>query len=192
LVAGDTWRWTRTFADYPAPTWTVTYYFENQEKQFSAAATASGTDHAISIAATSATDYPPGRYRWFARAVSGLISETIAGESGWLEVEPDPAVAGTRDHRSFARRALDAIEATIEGRATSGQLSFAIRDRTVQSFTIEELHEAARHDEKRGASGGRRQRRRSGPVHQSEADAVASFWKSAVGTARAFCGVSHD
>lgn len=139
LVAGDTWRWTRTFADYPATTWTVTYYFENQEKQFSAAATASGTDHAISIAATSTTNYPPGRYRWFARAVSGLISETIAGESGWLEVEPDPAVAGTRDHRSFARRALDAIEATIEGRATSGQLSFAIRDRTVQSFTIEEL-----------------------------------------------------
>lgn len=139
LVAGDTWRWTRTFADYPAGTWVVTYYFENATKQFSSAASASGTDHAVSIAATLTVDYPPGRYRWFARAVSGAIVETIDGENGWIEVEPNPAASGTRDLRSFARRALDAIEATIEGRATSGQLSFAIRDRTVQSFSIVEL-----------------------------------------------------
>jgi hypothetical protein len=139
LVAGDTWRWTRTFADYPAGTWAVTYYFENQAKQFSTLATASGTDQAVSIPAATTADYPPGRYRWFARAVAGLISETISGETGWLEVTPNPATAGSRDIRSFARRALDAIEATIEGKATSGQLSFAIRDRTVQSFTLEEL-----------------------------------------------------
>lgn len=139
LIAGDTWRWTRTLSNYPAGTWVVTYYFENQIKQFSAAASASGTDHAVSIDAATTDDFPPGRYRWWARAVSGAIVETIDSEQGWVDVEPDPGASGTRDHRSFARRALDAIEATIEGRATAGQLSFSIRDRTVESFTLTEL-----------------------------------------------------
>lgn len=139
FVAGDTWRWTRSFSDYPAPTWTVTYYFENETKQFSAAATADGTSQAVSIAAATTADYPAGRYRWFARAVSGAIEETIADENGWLEVLPNPAATGTRDHRSWARRALDAVQAAIEGRATSDQQAFSIGSRTVSRMPYPEL-----------------------------------------------------
>lgn len=139
LVAGDTWRWTRDFADYPAGTWTVTYYFENERKQFSKAATVSGTAHAVQIDATDTTGYPPGRYRWFARAVSGSIVETIDGEDGWLEVLPNPAATGTRDLRTWSRRALDAVLAAIEGKATSAQQSFSIASRTVASYTLTEL-----------------------------------------------------
>lgn len=139
LVAGDTWRWTKEFANYPAPTWVVTYYFENAARQFNQAAVASSTAQALTIAAAVSALLPPGRYRWFARAVSGLISETIEGENGWVEVLPDPAAPGSRDHRSFARRALDAVQAQLEGKASSGQASFSIRDRTVSSFTLTEL-----------------------------------------------------
>jgi hypothetical protein len=139
VVAGDSWRWTRDFADYPAPTWTVTYYFENELKQFSSAATASGTSQAVSIDATTTGAVPPGRYRWFARAVNGSIIETIPNENGWIEVQPDPSKTGTRDLRSWARRALDAVLATLEGKASSGQQTFAIKDRTVSSYTLTEL-----------------------------------------------------
>lgn len=163
LVAGDTWRWTKDFANYPAPTWVVTYYFENSAKQFSQAAIASSTSHALTIAAAVSAQIPDGRYRWFARAVSGLVSETIDGENGWLEVLPDPAAAGSRDLRGFARRALDAVQAMLEGKATTGQASFSIRDRTVSSFTLTELWKLktdleaqVRTEEKGGRAGGDR------------------------------------
>jgi hypothetical protein len=139
LVAGDTWRWTRSFGNYLAPTWVVTYYFENQNKQFSQAAVASSTAHALTIPAATSALLPAGRYRWFARATDGAVIETIDKENGWLDVLPDPAASGTRDQRSWARRALDAVMATIEGRATSDQQSFSIRDRTVSRMTYMEL-----------------------------------------------------
>lgn len=139
LVAGDTWRWTRDFSDYPADTWTVTYYFENASKQFNAAASTSGSSHAVSIAAATTAGYPSGRYRWFARATDGTIVETIEGEEGWIEVLPDPAASGTRDHRNWARRALDAVQATIEGRATTDQQAMAIGGRSIARMPYEDL-----------------------------------------------------
>lgn len=139
LVAGDTWRWLRSFASYPAPTWAVTYYFENTLKAFSQAAVASGTDQSVTILAVTSAAIPPGHYRWFARAVAGAITETIPNEEGWLEVQPDPGAAGMRDARSVARRTLDALEATLEGRATNDQLAMTINGRSIQRTPIEEL-----------------------------------------------------
>ena len=136
--AGDTWRWTRDLSDYPATTWSVTYYFENEARQFSQAATADGTSHAVVIAAATSADIPAGRYRWFARAVSGSISETIEGEDGWLEVLPNPAATGTRDHRTWARKALDALEAALLGNATADQLAVTINGRSISRIPLAE------------------------------------------------------
>lgn len=139
LVAGDTWRLQREYSNYAPGTWTVTFYFENQTKQFSQAAATSGTGFLMTIDATTSAALPAGRYRWYARAVAGAIVETIEGEDGWIEVLPNPAAAGARDLRSFARRALDAVQAAIEGKASSAQQSFAIANRSVSSYTLDEL-----------------------------------------------------
>lgn len=139
LVAGDTWRWLRSFSDYPAPTWVVTYYFENSLKAFSQAASASGADHSVTITAAASAGITAGRYRWFARAVAGAIAETIPKEEGWLEVEPNIGAAGTRDLRSVSRRTLDALDATLEGRATSDQLAMSINGRSISRTPLEEL-----------------------------------------------------
>lgn len=139
LIAGDTWAWSREFADYPAPTWVATVYFENAAGSFSAAATASGSDHAFSIDAATTGGKAAGRYKWSVRVASG--SEAYTVESGWVDVLTNPAAAGNRDPRSWARRALDAVEAAIESRATSDQLSFSIRDRSVARHTLVELRQ---------------------------------------------------
>lgn len=139
LNAGDTWRVTHDFSDYSAPTWAVTYYFENETKQFSQAAVGTGISHALTITATTSKDIPPGRYRWVAKATDGTIIETIAGAEGWVEVESNMAATGTRDHRSWARRTLDAVEATIEGRATDGQKMMTIGDRSIERIDVAEL-----------------------------------------------------
>lgn len=139
MVAGDTWRFIRDLSDYPAPTWTVTYYFENQVKQFSQAAVASGTMQSVTIDSATTATIPPGRYRWFARGVSAGITETIKNENGWFDVLPDIGATGTHDHRSDARKMLDAINATLIGKATDDQLAMAINGRSISRIPLPEL-----------------------------------------------------
>lgn len=136
FIAGDTWRWTRAFADYPAGTWTVTY----GSQIFSIAGVANGTAHDFVIAASATAAYKPGRYFWSARAVNGSIVETIAGESGWLEVKPDPST-GTHDMRSQTRRTLDAVSAFLEGNASTAQASMSLGGRSLSRWSLAELQQ---------------------------------------------------
>jgi hypothetical protein len=136
-VAGDTWAFTMSLADHDAPTWTATIYFENQNQTFSATASASGSDHSFSIAAATTAGYKAGRYRWSIRATSGATVETV--QSGWVDVLPNPASSGMRDVRSWTRRTLEAVEATIEGRATDGQLAVTIAGRSISRIPLMEL-----------------------------------------------------
>lgn len=137
LIAGDTWAWTRDLSDYPAGTWTLTYYFENKDGTFNVVAAASGITHSVSIAATITSGYAAGRYRWRARATNGGNAYTV--ENGFVDVIFDPAAAGKRDVRSHARRVLEAIEATIEGRASNDQLAMTINGRSISRTPIAEL-----------------------------------------------------
>lgn len=139
LVVGDTWRWTREWADYPASTWAVTFYFDSPLGTFSQLATASGTTHSVTIASATTAGFKPGRYRWVARGVSGGVTETI--ESGWLEVLANVAAGNKADHRTWARRALDAVKATIEGRASSDQQAMSIAGRSISRMTYVELRQ---------------------------------------------------
>lgn len=136
LIAGDTWQWTRSYGDYPADTWQATIYFEGESK-ISSVATASGSDYSFNINAETTSDKKPGRYKWWVRVTDGTVYATV--EEGWIDIKPNPATPGQRDLRSFARRALDAIEATLENRATSDQLSMAINGRTLSRIPIPDL-----------------------------------------------------
>lgn len=139
LTAGDTWTWTRTLSDYPAPTWVATVYFENAAGTFNAEATASGSDHTFSIAAATTATKKAGRYKWSVRVTDGTNAHTV--EEDWVEVVADPAAAGTHDPRSDARKMLDALEATLLGRATSDQLAMSINGRSISRTPLPELRE---------------------------------------------------
>lgn len=139
LTAGDTWRWTRELADYPAGTWTLTYYFESQAYQFSAAASASGTKHAVTVAAATTAGYRPGRYKVHARVTDGTIAESLPAESGWVDVLPNFATTVRTDPRTWAERVLDALKATYEGRASKDQVAMSIGDRSISLMSRAEL-----------------------------------------------------
>lgn len=138
LVAGDTWAWTRELSDYQAPTWSLTYYFVNTGHRFEASSTDDGTAHAISIAAATTAGYTAGRYRWTVRATDGSSFVTV--EDGWVNVRPDPS-KGTADPRSWAARTLAAIEAFLEGNATTAQASMSINGRSLSRWSLAELRE---------------------------------------------------
>lgn len=158
LTSGDTWSWTQSLADYPATSWTLTFYFENGSAKFTAQATANGDDHLITVPAAATADLEAGRYHWIARVTDGSRVYSIA--DGWTTVLPNPASLANQDRRSWARRALDAVEATIEGRASSDQLSFQIKDRAVSRIPVAELWQlrqdlkAEVRTEERGAKAG--------------------------------------
>ena len=141
LIAGDTWRWTRDLADYPAGTWTLTYYFENKDAVYSAAASASGSTHSIAVVAATTVSYKPGRYRVYARVTDGSIVETVPSETGWLDLLPNYGADGVLDHRSWAQRTLDALRAAYEGRADTDQLNTSIAGRSIGHMTKKELRE---------------------------------------------------
>lgn len=137
LIAGDTWDWTKSDSNYPASVWSVTYQFENSTGAFSVTGTANGEDHSFSIDASTTATYRAGKYRWHARATSGATVKTFA--AGWLTVEADIAAAGNMDVRSWAQRTLDAVEATLEGRATRDQMSMSIAGRSMSRIPLAEL-----------------------------------------------------
>lgn len=138
LIAGDTWEWVRALTDYPAPTWVLSYALKNANGGPDAiVAVASGTQHAVTVPAATTAAIAPGRYRWFASVTAAGVRKTV--EEGWVEVAPDPSVAGALDARSLAQQTLDAVDATIKGRATQDQLAMSVNGRSISRTPIPEL-----------------------------------------------------
>ena len=137
LIAGDTWDWTRSLADYPAGTWSAVYYFEKADFNFSVSCTPSGTTHVATVAAATSAGYRAGQYRWRLLATSGGTRKTV--EEGWLDVLPDPAAAGNVDHRTTARVMLDNIEAYLRDPTNLQAANFAIAGRSLVKWNRGDL-----------------------------------------------------
>ena len=135
--AGDTWRWTRTLADYPASAgWALSYTLINGTTKITINASASGDAHAVTVSAATTAGYTAGTYDWRARVTKAGEVYTV-GE-GRLTVRN--AYAGsTFDARSHARKTLEAIEAVIEGRASSSTLEYSIAGRSLKHIPAADL-----------------------------------------------------
>ena len=137
--AGDTWTWTRSFPAYPAGAWVLTYTLFNATGVETLTAGADGTRHLIDEAPASTALIAAGRYDWVAHVTDGTDRHQVG--AGSIQVLPDLSEATTYDGRSHARRMLDAINAMLEDRATSGDLDVV---RTAvggheTTYSIEEL-----------------------------------------------------
>jgi hypothetical protein len=101
------------------------------------AATGGADSWALTVAAAVTAAWAAGSWRWVQRASKSGAVITVA--QGQVQVLPDPTAANV-DSRSHARRVLDAIEAAIEGRASSAELEHQFEDgRRVRFMTHEEL-----------------------------------------------------
>lgn len=135
--AGDTWRWTRTLADYPASAgWALSYTLINGTAKITINASASGDAHAVTVTAATTAGYTAGSYDWRAR-VSKAGEVYTVGE-GRITVR-NAFAASTFDARSHARKTLEAIEAVIEGRASSEVSYYMIGNRQLRYMTPDEL-----------------------------------------------------
>lgn len=136
IVAGDTAKWQRSLDDYPAnQSWVLTYTLVSAAQRYTFSAAASGADHLVTVAATTTATWVPGTYTW--RAQASKAGEVYTVGTGSLRVRPSFATA--TDGRSHARKTLEAIEAVIEGRATSEVSAYTIGNRELRYMAPSEL-----------------------------------------------------
>lgn len=137
IIPGDTVRWTRTLPDFPASVgWALSYELVNAQHRYEIAAAAEGDAHRVSVSARATAAYNSGSYDWRARVTSA--DEVHTGATGRLCVAP--SFGAIVDGRSHARRTLEAIEAVLEGRATSVTAEYENNGRRLKYVPLNELH----------------------------------------------------
>lgn len=87
FILGDTVKFSIAESDYPAPTWVITYYFNSKKYKKSVIASASGSEHLVTLSAAESAKFSPGLYNYQAKAESGDEKYTV--DTGRIEVWPD-------------------------------------------------------------------------------------------------------
>jgi hypothetical protein len=130
FTAGDTVKWKRSLADYPATGgWTLKYRLISAANKYDITASASGADHLVTVTAATSATYVAGEYAWQAY-VEGGSSERYTVGTGTLTIAPNLAgQSGGLETRSTARQIVAELEAARLAYATNGQGH-------VQRFTI--------------------------------------------------------
>lgn len=145
LVLGDSWLWKRSDlgSDYPPASYALTYdarLHGDGTTSISITANEDGSDYLVEVAAATTVNYTAGTYSWRAFITRTSDSARVQVGSGTWEVKPDPAT-DTDDPRSHVKKTLDALQATILGKASLDQLSYTIGDRQLSRMTAEDLIE---------------------------------------------------
>lgn len=121
VTAGDTVKWLRSLADYPATdSWVLKYRLINAAGKLDITAGASGADHLVSVTAATSAAWVPGLYAWQAFVEKGTERYTIG--TGSITIERNLAAeAAGYETRTTARQILDQLETAYKDYATNGQ-----------------------------------------------------------------------
>lgn len=126
FVRGDTVAWRVELADYPADDgWVLSYVLVKDGEHETVTASADGSAHLVEIAAATSALYAAGLYAWQAYVTKAAVRYTLG--SGQLEVCINFAdQTSGYDARTTNRKILEALEATLERRASKIQSSHSI------------------------------------------------------------------
>jgi len=141
FTQGEYVQWTRTLDDYPATSWTLSYSLVKSSVQITFNATASGTDHLVTLTTSTTADYTAGIYKWQAHVDNGSGERYLVDE-GSMEILLDFAQQTSGyDDRSHVKQVLDALEATILKRATKDQGATVIAGEILSKMPIHRVLE---------------------------------------------------
>jgi len=139
FVAGDTVKFNITDSDYPASAGTLNFFFVNADGSFTeTSTTADGDTHNIVISATDSGAITAGTFSYQGRYTNTATSEETTIRQGTTIVKPEFTDTAF-DNRSQTKITLDALEATIAGKATGDQASMSIAGRSISRYSPEEL-----------------------------------------------------
>lgn len=121
FTAGDTLKFTRSLADYPASEgWALSYTLVNAATKISFSASASGDDYLVNIASATTTAWSAGAYTWVSRVTR--LTEVFTVSNGTITILPNLAAVGVTafDGRSDARIILDSLLAAYKAHSVAG------------------------------------------------------------------------
>ena len=138
IRAGDTAKWQRSFADYPAnDSWVLAYTLIGVGGAYNFSGTANGADFLVTVSAASSTGYAPGLYTLTEYVSKAGERYTLNTKS--LRILPNLAAAvAASDNRSHAQKMLDAIEAWLESKAPTSA-SVEIAGRKISNYPLADL-----------------------------------------------------
>lgn len=145
FTAGDSVCWEVNLPDYSADAgWSVSYVLRGATKQTIPAAVGVGNTFTVTIPAATSLLYPAGDYWFFGFATNSGTGERVQFYNATCTVLEDPATGTSAyDGRTHCQKVLDAIEATLEGRASRQELSYMVSgggvSKQLQLCSIEEL-----------------------------------------------------
>lgn len=124
-----------------APDWTL-YAILRGPMPITLFAVGDGPKHTFFAAPSETAKWAPGTYAYTIRARMGSHAEAHIEEveGGRLIIAPDvQQLDAGHDAREWAEQALEAVEAVILGRATTGQESYRINNRELRYIPIPDL-----------------------------------------------------
>ena len=146
LYVGDNWLWKRDLTDYPRADYTLSYSFRllsstaTEISLGSSVITESETSlYTIDVPSATTTGYTKGDYT-YQEYITNSSSERLALNKGVATVKSN-LDADTGDPRSHNRIVFDALEATLENRASIDQMSMSIAGRSLSRMSPQELRD---------------------------------------------------
>lgn len=126
-------------AAYPSSSgWTITVVWMPERGGVAAVQTALDAAGVATVLPATTAAWSAGLWRW--ALVAARTGERVTLGTGQITVRPDPLAARAVDLRSQAKRILDAVDATIEGRASSSDLKVTLADgRSIERLSHSEL-----------------------------------------------------
>ncbi len=146
LVIGDSLNFSTTVADFPASEgWTLKFRLVPRASgtAIDITSSADGDAHRVQVTAATTAQWVAGFYSWHSSVEKAGEKYTV--ETGSTQLVADPRQAATLDLRTSAQTALDNVNALLQGKATTGTLSYRIGERTLESYSIAELLQLKSH-----------------------------------------------
>lgn len=141
FTAGDTVQWLKSLPDYDPADYNLAYAFVSIVGQFAATGVDNGEgEWLVTLAAADTVGILESTYWWTAAVTDIADTQRFTVGNGQTRVLPDLlASPAARETRPYPQRLLDALEAAIEGRATTDQASYSIGGVSVSKLTLEEM-----------------------------------------------------
>ncbi|MGC0371845.1 MAG: hypothetical protein DGJ47_000546 [Rickettsiaceae bacterium] len=144
FVAGEAISWSVEILNnqrnnLQAPEADLNYILCNSNNQYQIKADYIGGCYHIKLTSPETLIYAPGTYWW--QCFYGTEQDMQMLASGEVIIKPNFVQIESYDGRSHARKVLDALESTLEGKATRDQLSYSIAGRSLSRMSPVELLE---------------------------------------------------
>lgn len=145
LVAGDTLKFQiEPTGDYtPENGWAMAYFIRGNGTQMAQKYTSSpdSGNFIFEVAARDTVEWTVGKYRFEAYVFKDMERHRV--DYGDFEIKPDFQTGNAAlDTRTDNQKALDAINAVINGTASVSARQFQIGGKSIERFSLKELQEA--------------------------------------------------